>query len=187
MSRLRNTRERYGWVAIVFHWSLAVLIIGLFALGLWMRGLDYYDPWYYEATQLHVSLGLLTAVLLVSRLFWRVLDGQPRPLATHKPREYYAAVLVHWLLYALGFAIILSGILIAVAGEERLKFFGVLDLGSSPDLVSQQADRAGRWHEWLAWACIGLVVLHSLAAFKHHFLDRDTTLRRILTPGSGRE
>ncbi len=187
MPRLRNTAESYGWIAIALHWLLAVLIIGLFALGLWMRGLGYYDPWYYRATELHVSFGLVVALLLAGRLLWRLVDGNPRPLAHHGPWLRRASITVHHLLYALGFAIIISGILVAVAGDDRLRFFFVLDLGSSPDLMPDQADRSGAWHEWLAWTLMAFVALHSLAALKHHFIDRDTTLRRMLSPGNRRE
>ena len=36
MIPIENTEDRFGAVAILFHWSMAVLIIGLLALGLYM-------------------------------------------------------------------------------------------------------------------------------------------------------
>ena len=61
---LRNTEEGYGLVAIVLHWSMAVVVIVLFALGLWMVDLTYYDPWYRRAPDIHKGLGVLLAITL---------------------------------------------------------------------------------------------------------------------------
>ncbi len=61
---LRNSTQGYGLVAILLHWSMAVLIIGLYLLGDWMVDLDYYHPWYLEAPDLHRGLGVVTALLL---------------------------------------------------------------------------------------------------------------------------
>ena len=63
---LRNSSTCYGLVSVFLHWSMTLLIIGLFALGLWMVTLDYYDVWYHDAPQLHKSLGLLVAALWLS-------------------------------------------------------------------------------------------------------------------------
>ena len=63
--QLRNSSSRYGAVSIFLHWFIALAVFGLFALGLWMVGLDYYDPWRKEAPDLHKSIGLtLLAVML---------------------------------------------------------------------------------------------------------------------------
>ena len=56
--QLRNSSSRYGAVSIFMHWSVALAVFGLFALGLWMVGLDYYSPWRKEAPDLHKSIGL---------------------------------------------------------------------------------------------------------------------------------
>lgn len=65
---LKNTTKTYGWVAIVFHWVTALTVFGLFGLGLWMRSLDYYDPWYTQAPDLHRSIGVLLILFTLLRL-----------------------------------------------------------------------------------------------------------------------
>ncbi len=70
----------YSWTAILLHWSLAVLLIGLFALGLWMTSLDYYHPWYRRAPDLHRDLGLLAGLLVLWRLGLRLAGTHPSSL-----------------------------------------------------------------------------------------------------------
>nr|MCS5564310.1 cytochrome b/b6 domain-containing protein [Oleiphilaceae bacterium] len=57
--QLQNSPERYGLIAILIHWLVAVTVIGLFALGYWMVDLTYYDDWYKRAPDIHRSIGLL--------------------------------------------------------------------------------------------------------------------------------
>ena len=72
-----NTSSSYGLIAILMHWSIALSIILLIALGLWMTGLDYYDPWYKKGPDIHRGLGILVAGLLIGRLLWRLANPQP--------------------------------------------------------------------------------------------------------------
>ena len=55
----RNTSARYGLVSVLLHWSVALVVFGLFGLGFWMVGLSYYDPWRQSAPDLHKSIGIL--------------------------------------------------------------------------------------------------------------------------------
>ena len=73
----RNTRQRYGFVAIGLHWLVAVLVLGLFILGLWMVDLTYYDQWYRSAPTIHQSVGVLLFILMVLRFLWRMINPQP--------------------------------------------------------------------------------------------------------------
>ncbi|MEJ2417556.1 MAG: cytochrome b/b6 domain-containing protein, partial [Exilibacterium sp.] len=65
--KLGNTQTQYGLVTILLHWIIAILVIGLFALGLYMTDLTYYDPWYRKGPDLHRSLGIIVALLLLLR------------------------------------------------------------------------------------------------------------------------
>ena len=55
----RNTAHRYGLVSVLLHWLIAAAVFGLFGLGLWMVGLDYYSSWYRTAPDLHKGIGVL--------------------------------------------------------------------------------------------------------------------------------
>ena len=178
--RLRNTTEGYGLPAVLLHWVMAVLVIGLFGLGLYMTGLDYYDPWYHQAPWWHKSIGLVVLVLLVLRALWALANPKPTPLPTHSGWEIGLAHVVHTLLYGLLFCICISGYLISTADGRGVEFFGWMEIPALIHGIEGQEDIAGDVHFLLAISTIALAALHALAALKHHFLDRDQTLRRML-------
>jgi hypothetical protein len=72
--------ERYGVISAAFHWLSAIIVYGMFALGLWMVTLSYYDGWYHKAPELHKSIGILLMMGLVIRVLWRVISPPPGPL-----------------------------------------------------------------------------------------------------------
>src|SRR5690554_232836 len=84
---LKNSEHHYGWLAVVLHWLVAAVVVGLFALGFWMVDLSYYDEWYRKGPDLHRSIGLILFAVVVFRLLWRFINTSPRPLASHKRWE----------------------------------------------------------------------------------------------------
>lgn len=183
---LRNSSTGFGAVAIAFHWAMAVLILALVGLGLYMTGLEQNDPSLYPLYQLHKSLGLTALALAVLRLVWRAINPSPRLPQTMSRIERLAAHLGHAGLYALMLAIPLSGWLMVSASPWGIPtiFF---DLFTVPHLPVPEAlgDKAAAEavlkgvHEVLGWFLIVLVGLHAAAALKHHFISRDTVLRRM--------
>lgn len=178
--RLRNDRERYGLAAVLLHWLVALTVFGLFGLGLWMTSLTYYDPWYRQGPALHKSIGVVLFVVMLARLAWRLYSPPPSPLASHTPLERRAAHIVHGLLYLLLFTIMASGYLISTADGRAVEVFGLFSLPATLTAIPQQEDVAGAVHLTLAIALMVLVLLHIAGALKHHFIDRDRTLRRML-------
>lgn len=178
INHTRNTSQQFGWLAIALHWFSALLVIGLTGLGLWMVTLNYYSQWYYPAPNLHKSLGMVFAGLLLLRAGWRWLNVQPD---VHGHRwERRAAHISHWLIYALLFGIVLSGYLIVTAEGAAISIFNLIDIPALPLQFNRQADIAGWWHRWMCYVLIALVVLHIAAAIKHQFFNRDGTLSRML-------
>lgn len=92
----------------------------------------------------------------------------------------HSAIAAHLLLYGLLFAIMISGYLISTAEGKPVDVFGVLPVPALFSGMGEQADLAGDVHLWLAWSVVILSALHGLAALKHHFIDRDITLKRML-------
>jgi cytochrome b561 len=178
--QLRNTRDRYGWVGIGFHWLVALTIFGLFGVGLYMIDLTYYSPLYKTLPDWHRSIGLTLAAVVVLRLFWRWWTPIPRPHAEHSRLERTAAAVVHLILYLLIFAMIASGYLISTAKGQGIDVFGWFQVPSITGEVEDMEDWAGVVHYWIAWTLMGLTGLHAAGALKHHFIDRDDTLLRIL-------
>ena len=176
----RNSPERYGLLSILLHWLVAVVVFGMFGLGLWMVELDYYSGWYKTAPDLHKSIGLSLLAVMLLRLLWRVASPPPLPLASHDQKTQRAGKAAHWLLYAGLFALMLAGYLISTADGRGISVFGWFEVPASLTSIPDQEDVAGVVHEWLAWALVVLAGLHALAALKHHFIDRDATLMRML-------
>lgn len=185
---LRNSSHRYGFVSIALHWLVAIAVYGMFALGLWMVTLSYYDGWYHKAPELHKSIGIILMLTLVVRLIWRTVSPAPAALSHYSKLTRISAVLAHIALYLLLFAIVISGYLISTADGQPISVFGLFEVPATLTDAGAQADLAGNLHLWLAWSVVVLSVLHALAALKHHFIDKDDTLRRMLgksSPDSG--
>ncbi len=175
-----NSSSQWGWLAITIHWITAVTVFGMFALGVWMVDLTYYDGWYRKGPALHKSIGITLFLLTLLRLLWRLKNITPDALATHKTWERKAAGAVHILLYLLLFMVMISGYLISTADGRGIELFGLFEIPATLHGIEQQEDIAGLIHLILASTLIGTLLLHAGAALKHHFVDRDRTLKRML-------
>jgi cytochrome b561 len=178
--QLANNQSRYGWVAICLHWSIALLTICLFILGIWMVELDYYDSWYQQAPWWHKGLGVITLWLIIGRWLWQLFSSKPKAIESISAWQNKASWLVHRLMNFLIITIAVSGYLMVTAKGKSLSVF---DWYSIPAIVSGVAnleDIAGEFHFLLAYGLIGLVLLHSTAALLHHYVYKDETLKRML-------
>lgn len=176
----RNSRSGWGLISILFHWLSALTIIGLFALGWWMTGLGYYDPWYNQGPWIHRSIGLLLLFATLARLVWRLV--QPTPKAEGSRLETIAAHLGHIGLYVLVLVVMISGYLISTANGRGISVFGWFEVPALLHGLPNQASLAGDIHWYTALALMILAAGHALAAIKHHWLDRHKTLVRMLNP-----
>ena len=164
----------------LLHWLSALLIIGLFFLGLWMRSLDYYSAWYQTAPNIHKQVGLLVFVLMTLRLLWRMKSPSVPALNTHKAWEIKLGHAVHLVLYVAIFVILFSGYFISTADNKGIEILGLFDVPPLITAIDQQEDIAGLIHEYVAYGLMALVGLHIAGALKHHFVDKDTTIKRML-------
>ncbi len=175
----KNNSTHFGIVAVTLHWLVAVTIFSLFGLGLWMTGLDYYNSWYKQGPWLHKSIGILLFIAMLFRFCWRMITPPPAALSSYKSWEIRIANVTHLLLYGLLFAIMVSGYLISTADNRPIEVFNWFSIPATITSIPKQEDVAGLAHLVLACSVMGLVLLHTLAALKHHFIDRDGTLYRI--------
>lgn len=175
-----NSTHTYGYISIALHWISVVLILGLFALGFWMVELGYYDPWYRKAPDLHRSFGILFGCILVARLIWKWRQPKPEACENHSKWERRASSFVHLLLYCLMFLMIPTGYLITTAQGQSLNVFGLVEIPAVVTEVDRLEDYAGWFHIYIAYSLVTLALLHAAAAVKHHFVDRDNTLKRML-------
>lgn len=176
----RNTSESWGVVTVLIHWLVAITISGLFGLGLWMTSLDYYHPWYRLGPDIHRSVGILLFIVIMLRLVWRHVETIPAPHPNHRPWEIRSAHIAHLLLYLLPIIIAISGYLISSADGRAVSVFGWFEIPALFTGLDQQEEIMGDIHRILAWVLIATAAIHAAGALKHHFIDKDTTLTRML-------
>jgi cytochrome b561 len=178
--QLRNSSSRYGWVSIFLHWGVALTVFSLFGLGLWMVGLGYYDPWRKAGPDLHKSIGLVLFFFMLLRVLWRFISPPPPPTPNQSPLTRLAATLGHLFIYVDLFLVMTAGYLISTADGVGIPVFGLFEVPALVSGIEDQAELAGTVHLYLAWVLVIFAGLHGLAALKHHFIDRDATLVRML-------
>ena len=175
---LRNSQHNYGFIARFLHWGMALTIFAMFALGLWMRSLDYYSPWYKSAPDIHKSVGILLLMALLFRFIWRLANVRPED-GYLKPFERTISHIVHWAFYLLLLVHMSTGYLISTVDGRAISVFGWFDV---PSIYEQKGleEMVGFIHEYLSYSLMALAALHIAAALKHHFVDGDVTLQRML-------
>ncbi len=180
---VKNSADRWGWVSLGIHWLTLLMILGLATAGFLMQELAN-SPAKVQVYSLHKSMGLTVLALTVLRLLWRRYAGVPQPEPGTPAWQALMAKLAHGALYLILLAMPISGWLYNSASGFPLKWFGLIALpklsGYDPEL--KQAALAA--HETLFLALAAIVTVHALAALKHHYLNRDNTLRRMLPPAS---
>lgn len=181
-------RSPYSRAAIILHWLIALLLIGNIAGGLLLDiFLDSEDPAMkrlgFQIIQLHKSFGLTVLSLTLLRLGIRVGAGFP-PLPSHMTGlERLLARVTHYGFYALLLLIPLSGWVMVSASTLGFptSWFGLFTWPHLPIPTSKETSGlASEVHEILAYMAIALIVMHIAGALKHHFLDRDDVLSRMI-------
>lgn len=178
---------RYSTVAIVLHWLLGLSIFAMFAIGIYMSDLPF-SPTRLKLYNYHKWAGITFLALSVLRLLWRLTNKPPalpraieQAMPSWQTKVYHAT---HHALYALFFAVPLIGWAYSSAAGFPIVLFGVLPL---PDFVAvdkEFAKQIKELHEISAFALMGLAILHIGAALKHHFIDKDGLVSRMLPSSS---
>ena len=174
-------------VAIVFHWTMAALVIFQIALGWWMGRMPVGGDkiWAHE---IHYAVGLLMLVLVIGRYGWRLLAPGPINDADTPGWESVASTITHWLFYICLFGLPLTGwaLVSATAREQSLSVAGLIPWPLMPfqDLSSVQAWRVEAVTEWMHWGLVItlllLIPIHVGAALKHQIIDRDDVFHGML-------
>lgn len=169
----------YSATAISLHWLVVLLIFSTWPLGLYMVDLPL-SPQKLKFFSWHKWIGVTIFLCAVARLFWRLTHPVPAPPGTSPRWERRAAAVSHALLYGLILVIPISGWLYSSATGVPVVYLGLLQL---PDLVDKDKELAALLkftHAFLNATLFALVCMHVAAALKHHFLDRDEVLSRML-------
>lgn len=178
-------------MTVALHWVIALTILAQWPLGYVMANTRNYALW-----PIHQSIGYLLFPVILARLAWRLFNGWPTPVRGYPPAERALAKIVHWTLVISLFVMPISGIVSTYAGGYDITVFGVTLLPDVPNYAPlppgaihklKVIPRNEALHDFLqkvhivfAWILAGALILHITGALKHHLLDRDGTLRRML-------
>ena len=184
---LSNTALRYGGVTKTFHWLTALLILTLIPLGLYAHDLPYdtqeqltRKAWFFS---LHKTLGVTVFFVALARIVWALTQPKTGLLNADKRLESWLAETVHWLLYGSLVIVPLAGWISHAAASGFAPIWWPLGQGL-PFIPKSTAIEStfSAVHEIAGKVLIGALILHAAGALKHHFIDGDSTLRRML-PG----
>ncbi len=172
---------RYTGVAIGLHWLIGLMILISFSVGVYMVDLSL-SPTKLRLYSWHKWAGVTIFALVFIRCLWRLTHGAPS-LPVDMPRwQRIAAEASHYLLYALMIAIPLTGWLMSSAKGFQTVYFGVLPIPDLLDKNKELGETLALAHKALNFTMIGIVIVHAAAALKHHLIDKDDILQRML-PG----
>ncbi|HJU23743.1 MAG TPA: cytochrome b [Casimicrobiaceae bacterium] len=176
--RQQHRSEAYNAGAIALHWLTAALVVTNLLLGLSMVALPI-SPRKLHWYLFHKSIGITVFLLTSLRVAWRAVHPHPTPVPMPRWQRRSAAI-SHALLYVLLFAIPISGWLYSSATGVQVVYLGVLPL---PDLVAKDralGDVLRIVHVSLNASLFAVLAVHVAAAVKHHLVDRDVVLSRML-------
>lgn len=185
---LRNSRNSFGLVSILFHWIIGLIFLGQIVLGyLMVRVSDF--TLQFSLYQWHKSFGFLVLGLSAFRLLWKIANPRPQDPESMSSLERTAAHAAHGILYLSLFIVPLTGWAVASSSPLQIPtfMFNLVVIPHLPLTISDSAEAfwtAG--HAWLAYLSAIVAAGHILAALHHHFWKRDSILMRILSPSAAK-
>lgn len=173
--------RHFGVISILNHWCSAIVFLSLLALGFFLEftgdGRGTGGP----LMGLHKSVGVLFLGFACWRLGWRLLQGFPKDVASMPWIQEVAAKLVHWALLTATIVMPVSGILMSIYGNRSINVFGLFTVPAMPE--NEYINRIADGVHWAVAYLVALAVLmHVGGVLKHHLLDRDETLKRMIKP-----
>jgi cytochrome b561 len=186
-----DSRQKFSATTVALHWIVAITIFGLWPLGFYMARTRTYSLW-----PLHQSTGSVLLAVILVRLAWRFHNGWPQPVGNYSRLERVLAKTVHWTLVIALVVMPVTGLVSGYAGGYDITVFGWQILPDNPNHAIVAADaihklrvtpRSEALHDFLQVVHIivsrilaAAILLHVAGALKHHTVDKDGTLRRML-------
>lgn len=165
----------YDRITVGLHWLTAALVIVLWLIGEFVEDILAKGPLRSAIWSLHFALGFVFTAVVVALLVWRQTKGRQLPVEDPGPLHHLAKA-THAGLYVLLFVIV--GLGIANALVRGVSLFGIMNLPQIGDTALRRP--LTHWHGFLANLLMAVALFHTTAALVHHYLWRDSVLRRIL-------
>lgn len=177
---LNDSSTRYGAVTRSFHWTLTLLLIGMLILGWVMSSFPPHSSIAHTLVGIHKSTGVLTLVLALAFILWRLVN--PRPSLAQLPAwQRYLAHATHYLLYFILLAQPLAGVIMVMASGHPVNVYGLFTLPVwLPHSHSLKTTTHVFHTEILPWLIVALLALHVLGALYHQFVRHDSIMKRML-------
>ncbi|MCB1462912.1 MAG: cytochrome b [Tepidamorphaceae bacterium] len=177
-----SLRAAYTAVSRYNHWIIAFAIIGMLAFGLYLDEAELERSTKVMLVGLHKSIGFLILLFGFWRVGWRLREGFPDAVPGMPRWQEIATKAMHWALLVGILAIPASGMAMSLGGGHAVDVFGLFTI-PSPGKVEWLSSVGHVVHGLGSKVLIGLIALHTIGAFKHHFVDKDTTLVRMTHGG----
>lgn len=178
---MSDTRDKLSSGTVALHWIVAVGMLIMMAVGWYMAENEVHDIY-----PIHKSVGMVLLLFIVWRAARRLMMGFPPNVRAYPAWEHQLAVVVHWVLLIGTLLFPLSGMMMSAAGGHGLYLFG-LELvpahivnDKAVPINKAAAEFGHTMHGLLLWVMLTAIVLHVAGALKHHLMDGDGTLRRML-------
>jgi len=185
---MSDTKEKLSPISIFLHWIVGLTIIAMLALGIYMEENEAYQ--FYD---LHKSIGTLIFGVILIRVTWRIKQGWPVPASDYKKIEQLMSKVIHYVLLIGSVMIPMSGLMMSIGGGHELAIFGLELMPANasltiPDEIVARNELIGgtghQLHGLVSNVVIAAIVLHVAGALKHHIVDKDSTLKRMLGKSS---
>lgn len=173
-----DTRERFSAYTVAFHWAVGMTIIGLIAVGIYMVDLPR-GEWRSTLYGWHKVIGTTVLMIAAARILWRWRNGLPVPARPYPAWQHRLANATHVVLLVATIALPLTGAIYSYSGGYPVPVLGLFEITSATKYPAL-FDTFKFIHGWAGWILAGIVALHVAGALKHHIVDRDGTLRRML-------
>lgn len=179
-----DTQTKLSTNTVFLHWIVAIMMIALLATGLYMEKTETLAlyPW-------HKSFGVLIILFVVLRILWRIKNSWPTPVRDYTKMEKLLSKVIHYLLIIGTVLMPLSGFMMSAMGGHGVALFGFELFARNPDPINPKevialnagvAKFAHSLHGLGGNILIAGVLLHIAGAFKHHIIDKDGTLKRMM-------
>jgi cytochrome b561 len=176
--------DHYPATSKLLHWLVAACVLTTVPVAMAMGRVSQ-GPTQDFLFNLHKSLGILILLLMTLRLINRLVAGAPIAEPGIEPWQKTVSSIVHTALYVLLFAMAIVGYIANSAYGAATPFFGLFNLPAAVGQNEALSKQLFAIHHWVGWFVVGLVLLHVGAALYHHFVSRDTVLRRMLPRALG--
>jgi cytochrome b561 len=181
---MQDTKSKLSATTVALHWIIALTIIGLIAVGLYMKETETLALY-----PLHKSVGVIIALFILARIVWRIKQGWPEPASDYARHEQLLSKTIHWVLIIGMVLMPISGMMLSGYGGYGIAVFG-FELVPNNFIFEPEfkvipfnkplSDIGYAAHPIIGYVMIAAISLHLAGALKHHMIDKDGTLRRML-------